>query len=214
VCDYATKKQPLATKEVNTMKAGLEVLCKQHATAGRGRFGRLTVGRMGFDLIGRATKRMAVEALHLLVSRKPHDVTAAESMKSAPTVKFDCAQFVAEACRRTEATCRLGLRMDRRSRNYGPDLTNFMGVLYGHRGTHPAVHALSAYEFTMEWELVPAIVPKAAGVRDADPALTHCTLTSAGRSKLRRAPSMRSDGLLVAGEDYTIRSGQVLPLFL
>ena len=91
------------------MKAGHEVLCKQHATAGRGRFGRLTVGRMGFDLIGRATKRMAVEALHLLVSRKPHDVTAAESMRSAPTVKFDCAQFVAEACRRAEATCRAGL---------------------------------------------------------------------------------------------------------
>jgi len=169
---------------------------------------------MAFDLVGRATLRKAVEALNLLVSRKPHDVTAAESMRSAPTVKFDCAQFVVEACRRADATCRLGLRLDTRNNSYSPDLSSFAGLLYGHRGTHPAVHTLSPYEFVMEWELVPTAVPRSGGKRAEAPALTHCTLTPAGRRKLRSAPGVHDAQLqagLVAGEDYIIRSQQVRP---
>ena len=188
-----------------------QVLCKQCASKTRATLGQRATKRMAFNLVGRATLRKTAETLNLLTARKRHDVTRAESMRSAPTERFDCKQYVAEVLGRTDTDGPLRLGKVRDGKDHGPLIANFSGLFYGHRGTHPAIHALGAYEFALEWRVVRAVVPSRAGVRASDPAATHCVLTDAGREKLRAAPvAGREDTeALVAGDDYVVRSGQV-----
>ena len=59
-------------------------------------------------------------------------MTAAESMKSALLIKFDCQKFVTEAKGHIRAECCLKVHMSERYRSFEPDLSNFMPVFYGH----------------------------------------------------------------------------------
>ena len=202
VCDYATKKQPIATKEIGTFKAGQDKLQEQlrAAKASRGTAARRATQRMAFDFVGRGTFRRAVENANLVAFRRPGDVTAAESMKSAPLVKFNCKQFAAEAGRKGAARCCISLRGG--SHGVEPSIANFGGILYGHRGQHRAIHTLSAYEFVSGWTFVPAKSPKT--LRQDCAELTHCMLTPAGRETLSRG----DDSIPVAGEHHVIRGPQ------
>ena len=79
---------------------------------------------------------------------------------------------------------------------------DLLGILYGHRGTHPNVWTLSPFEFVQWFEVVVATHP--TSLRNNDDRLHHCLLTDAGKQKLRG----NSKEELIRGADYEIAIGR------
>ena len=221
VTDYASKRQPLARNEMKTFLQGQHQLCKDlnMSNASTLRHAKRSTKRMMNDLYGRGTIRMAVEAVNLLTMRRKHDATAAESMKSNALTPFACAQYLAcqEAAIGTDTPYDTyqSLQIDTRNPRYRKVVTDKnVGYKYGHRGCHPAVHHLSPYQFTSEWEIQRATYPcnpalRFSSVHENTTKLLrespyHTYLTESGRSKLRANNSAD----LVPGEDYRIHGNE------
>ena len=63
--------------------------------ASTARHAKRSTKRFMNDVYGRGTVRMCVEAVNLLTMRRPHDSTAAESLKSNSLVPFPCQEYIA-----------------------------------------------------------------------------------------------------------------------
>ena len=95
--DYVSKRQPIARGEINAFVEGQHQLCDQlnMSKATTIRYAKRHTQRIMSDLYGRATVRMAVEAVNLLTMRRKHDKTRAESLKSNLLAPFPCRQYIA-----------------------------------------------------------------------------------------------------------------------
>lgn len=94
ITDYITKRQPIATNEVDRFIRGhRELMAKLRGGALSTAAIRHTQ-RLLSDVLGRGTVRKAVECTNLMVCRKKHDVTAAESIKSHLLVPFPCGDYM------------------------------------------------------------------------------------------------------------------------
>ena len=160
ICDYVTKRAPIAKYEILSCLKGQQELYQKLSSANESTrsHARRQTWRVMSDILGRGTVRMAVECVNLLTMRNPHDVTAAESMKSSPLASFPCTQFI--ACQQREckhdvfgkvhATMSVDARNPARKRIVSDKL---LANKYGQRGNHPSVYYLSPYEFVMEYEV-------------------------------------------------------------
>lgn len=200
VPDYISKRQPLAKRKIKAFLQGQHQLCADlnMENASTIRHARRSTQRVMNDLYGRGLTRM--EMVNLNVYKKSHDVTAAESIKSALLVPFPCSQFI--ACQQAAVgqdvmqAVHQPLEIDARNPKRMRVVTDKnVGYKYGYRGMHPAVRHLSPYMFTSEWEIQRATYPTNTAARfdpkavnDAaqlEETLHHAFLTEAGKAKMK-----------------------------
>jgi hypothetical protein len=159
------------------------------------------VRRLLNDCIGRATGRVTQEVTNIVVNRKEHDKTAAESFKSCLTVSVPTRQFINEATglRNEHSTMRrLVLSNDKSRVEIAHD--SLLGIVYGQRGSHRNVWTLRVYELMMWYEIMPVTYPPTLRKATANPGAFHAVLTQQGQHKVRQ----RSKETLSAGSDYEV----------
>ena len=94
ISDYVTKRQPVCTKEIARFIKGHRQLQEKMRSEPGERAAVRHTQRLLSDVLGRGTARKAVECTNLIVCRKNHDVTAAESLKSHLVVPFPCSDYM------------------------------------------------------------------------------------------------------------------------
>ena len=113
------------------------------------------------------------EVCNLLTQSLPKSVTAAETIRTAPTVPFIGQRLVAlveKACDRkgsdlSQQQAYVDFRMPARRKLCFKDVE----YMYGHRGSSPKVRFMSTYEFALYVELAqPAAPLTVAGFADAE----------------------------------------------
>lgn len=219
ITDYVTKRQPVATSEVDAFIRGHRKLQEQlHGKALSVAAVRHTQ-RLLSDVLGRGTIRKAVECTNLVVCRKKHDVTAAESLKSHLLVPFPCGDYM----RFQSQNCGVevlnddeydGMEIDRRN----PVAKSLLSKVkvpgqYGHRGGDVDVAYLTPYEFHTQWAVERVSYPSdsrgysAKCVTIGDVVVHECSLqkyhamlTKAGATKLGGKQALE------AGVDYIVRA--------
>jgi hypothetical protein len=219
ITDYVTKRQPVATSEVDAFIRGHRKLQEQlHGKALSVAAVRHTQ-RLLSDVLGRGTIRKAVECTNLVVCRKKHDVTAAESLKSHLLVAFPCGDYM----RFQKQNCGVGVLDDDEYDGMEIDFRNPVAKSllskvkvpgqYGHRGSDVDVAHLAPYEFHAHWSVERVSYPSDSrgyspncvainGVELHDCSLQkyHAMLTKDGAIKLR------GKQVLEAGVDYIVRA--------
>ena len=220
ISDYVTKKQPVATSEVDRFIRGHRELQKQlHGSALSTAAIRHTQ-RLLSDVLGRGTARKAVECTNLIVCRRKHDVTAAESLKSHLLVPFPCGDYM----RCQERICGAqaeagaeydGMEVDARNTAAKALVSKVkVPMQYGWRGGDPDVKHLSAHEFHSQWSVERVIYPTNCRSCKQGSIVTvtgtqafenseqfyHALLTPSGEHKLK------AKAALDAGVDYVVRS--------
>ena len=200
--DYVSKRQPIARGEIKAFIEGQQQLCEQldMSNAATIRYAKRHAQRIMSDLYGRATVRMAVEALNLLIMRRKHDKTRAESLRSNLLAPFPCKQYI--ACQGASVGGTVNdviyetIEIDRRNAQRPRVVSDKnVGYKYGYRGTHDAVRYLSPYEFVSEWEILRVTYPSQPQVRFSTAGFNeeanlhespyHAKLTASGIEKIK-----------------------------
>ena len=164
------------------------------------------------DSQARGTARGGVEVVNLICNHTEHDVTAAESLKSAITTNFGGKHFVAvleTMCLKQRATSMIRhvpLRVTKHGKFSTLQPVPNIATMYGYRGTDPRVHFLSAYEFVSGWTVAPVKVPLNPRTNNGDPAY-HVDLTDEGRSFICQQKTANADYILEPGLHFLIREG-------
>lgn len=222
ITDYISKRQPVSIKEIDRFVQGHRQLQQdlKHDKASLKTMAVRHTQRLLSDLYGRATTRKAVEVTNLLVCRKVHDVTAAESIKSHLLVPFPCSDYM----RLQKVVCAGDMG---ESHYQGYEINNRhsdgsvyvprgdQAELYGYRGAHTELASLSAYEFHELWETqrthYSGCPPRGKPTGFVDGIKVHMSndmihsalLTESGLDKLRTGWKAAD---LQAGDDYVVRS--------
>jgi hypothetical protein len=202
ITDYITKRQPIATNEIDKFVAGQRELQKTLSGKALSNIAVRHTQRLLSDALGRGTVRKAVESTNLLHCRLDHDVTAAESIKSHLLVPFPCGDYIRfyqRACKPDNAhDVYQGMEIDSRDQNNRTYVVKqHLPELYGHRGDNVELASLSPYEFHEHWFCqrvnYPTIPPRLntetfnlAGheVYSNNGNIYHALLTVAGRQQL------------------------------
>ena len=205
--DYVTKRQPLSMQELTHFINGYHQLCHEMKSGANNEKKSIVekakkmVRRLLNDCIGRATGRVTQEVTNIVVNRKEHDKTAAESFKSCLTVSVPTRQFINEATglRNEHSTMRrLVLSNDKSRVEIAHD--SLLGIVYGQRGSHRNVWTLSVYELMRWYEIMPVTYPPTLRRATDNPGAFHAVLTQQGQNKVRQ----RSKETLSAGSDYEV----------
>ena len=213
-CDYAAKRQPVATKEIKRWMTGHDRLAADLKASRRGEsvqyIARRHTQRFLSDSQARGTARGGVEVVNLICNRLEHDVTAAESFKSAITTNFAGKNFVAllEAMclkkRPTSAIRRVPLRVTKHGKFATLQPVPDIATMYGYRGTDCRVHFLAAYEFVSCWTVAPVAVPLNPRTKNGGPTY-HVDLTHEGRAFIFQQKTAKTDYVLEPGCHFTIQ---------
>ena len=156
--DYGNKRPLVALHEIAEWMRGQRQLGKDLAGATAAYQGARHAKRFMSDAYGRGTVRTGVEVANLLTRSRPYEVTAAETIKTAPTEAFPGQAFVRrlESC--TGATSdgrpqRQQIVLDKRDKRSKVLTVKDVDIFYGYRGWHPAVAYLSPFEFHRYWKV-------------------------------------------------------------
>ena len=206
-CDYCSKSQPMAYKEIQEFRKGHQQLHEKFGTEAPQKLGRRHVSRFLSDAYCKGVVRGQVECCNLRASYREDYAVAAECMRTSRTVSFMGAQYLGLVEQLVEGrvkqarakVCRLNRRQPRGRRKLDSADT---AVLYALRPTHPDIWFLSPYEFTMCWDIVPTRVPQTREEAEDPTAQWDVTLQPCGLDKLRAASDGRND--LLPGVDYTL----------
>ena len=206
--DYQNKRGPVAVAEVREWAKGQKDLgTKLRDKPESYTFSRFAK-RLLSDIYGRGVVRGAVEAVNLLVSSHPHDVAAAETVKTADTESFFGRQYVDVVCYLAEKvpppqTAQLA-EIDSRNPKKRTVRTRDVDFFYGHRGNDEQVFHLSPYEFTRHISIEEARYP--TSLEGCDDPECPVVMTPSGKAKLEE---IRGGGCpkLKAGVDYRIKAG-------
>jgi hypothetical protein len=211
ITDYVTKRQPIAINEIDRFVRGHRQLLQQLHGASLTKSAVRHTQRLLSDVLGRGTVRKAVECTNLLVCRKKHDVTAAESVKSHLLVAFPCGDYMScqvSICNNQhEKDGYEGMEVDARDPENKVYVSKVkVPMQYGHRGSDPELLHLTPHEFHSLWSVERAMYPMKPA-RDNEN-IYHAKLTPQGELKVKQNSSrnQKDSSVLEAGTDYIIRS--------
>ena len=209
-CDYQNKRAQIANQETKEMMKGQQHLYEDLKDNKAGYYGARTVKRLITDCYGRGIVRSAVETTNLNIMSEHPDPTAAETVKTAQVTDISLHHplklldhIAAEKPWPKESCKAIVDKRDpiRRKLTECPPWT-----AYGGRGNRSDVHALSAYEFAMHFQVKQATYPFSLKKNRGCPEKYHAELTDKGLEKLEENAAAGKKGKkLLAGVDYVIR---------
>jgi len=158
-CGYAFKRQPGGNYELKAIAQALNYVRMGMADKKVGAQWHRISSRVVQDLHHRSTVRPATEEVNLAANIHPHDVTAAEFIRTYRSKSFPGGRLIQrEEQEREKASttiARSALRMVQPKklceRNAKDVYLRSFEDFYGYRGTDPRVYYLCPWEFTMLW---------------------------------------------------------------
>lgn len=208
-CDYCTKRQPCAFNEVKECCKGHKDLSQRVRAAGAcvNDIGKRHAMRLMGDAYGKGIVRGQVECTNLRAYHKDSDVTAAEAITTALTIKFAGVEFVNLVQRLDDHVLpdntTVMAEVDTRHRKFRKVTLRDSAVLYGQRPRDPRVWYLSPYEFVKDWEVSMVSYPQS--LKAASRCDHHVILTDEGKAKLEAQQVHFVDVELCAGMDYVVK---------
>ena len=190
-CDYMNKRLALAIQECKMWMRAQQALYEELIESKAGYFAARAAKRLITDCYGKGVVRGAVEIANLVLNSSHPDPTKAESVKTAQVwqiaVLHPLQVLRAVQAGREWPTEPRRAQVDKRSyiRRKLQDCPPW--TLYGGRGANPAVHALSAYEFSRHYYVKQAKHPYTSNLQmhHGDPDHYQAELTESGFEKLQ-----------------------------
>ena len=205
-CDYGNKRQPMAFTEVKACLKGIRALGQHVGQLPPPRQIKRFALRICNDAYGKGIVRGHTENTNLRAYTKEHDITSAETVRTAYTTSFFGGEFLNIVERlndqKDKATRRDIPLIDGRNPRKRKVTLKDNCILYGQRPGDPRVWYLSPYEFTMHWEVCMLSYP--LHIDDCYSSNHHVELTPSGYDKLQ---ANKSD--LQPEEDYVVAKGGV-----
>lgn len=206
-CDYQNKRVQIANHESKEWMKGQQHLYEELKDNKAGYLGARSVKRLITDCYGRGVVRGAVETTNLNINAKPHDPTAAETIKTAQVADvslqfpLQLLQRVAEQKEWPREPCKP--MVDKRNPVHRKVIECPPWTAYGGRGKASEVHLLSAYEFATQYQIKPAKHPFTAKKQQEDPDSYEAKLTEKGIEKVngQGVPKLEPG----SDKDYVIR---------